>query len=127
MPVGGMMLDKKTNAVLQVIVETVGENYKVVPKSNILEQLPQRLGVDMQSLQSMISFLQNNQFVDVKYQDKEEICLAATVKALNYRQEEKASAMPTKITFKQIALLLGGVFLAAFLGALAAVFVGKLL
>lgn len=121
------MLDKKTDAVLRLLVEEAGESYKVLSKSQLLAQLPTRLRVDEQALSGILSFLKDNEYLDVKYQDKDEICLAATVKATNYKENEKNLIQRANISVGQVILLITGVFLAAFLGALIATVVGKLI
>lgn len=120
------MLDKKTDAVLRLLVDKVGESYKVINKNQLLNALPEKLRFDMPNLLNELTFLQNNEYIDVKYQDKEEICLAVTVKASNYTQNVKSVFSKATITTRQIILLIGGVFAAAFLGALAAILIGRL-
>ena len=121
------MLDKKTDAVLELLTEKAGNSYKVLNKKQILDELPQKYKIDAQSLLGIITFLKENEYVDVKYQDKEEICICTTVKAESYAEGEKNITQKAKITKGQLGLLLFGVFLAAFLGALVATIIGKLL
>lgn len=120
------MLDKKTDAVLELLTQKVGNSYKVLSKTQILEDLPQKLGIDMQGLLNIINFLKENEYVDVKYQDKDEVCLTTTVKAESYVEGEKEITQKAKITNGQVGLLILGVFLAAFFGAFAATLIGKL-
>ena len=121
------MLDKKTDAVLELLTEKAGNSYKVLNKNQLLDQLPKKLGIDMQGLLGIITFLKENEYVDVKYQDKEEICICTTVKAESYVEGEKNITQKAKITNGQVGLLMLGVFLSAFLGALVAVIIGNLL
>lgn len=121
------MLDRKTDAVLIYLTKTVGNSYKVLNKNQILEELPKKLGLDMQTLTGIITFLKENEYVQVKYQDKEEICITTTVKAESYVVGEKDITQKAKITNGQVWFLLLGVFFAAFLGALIATLIGKLL
>lgn len=120
------MLDKKSDAVLELLIAKAGKTYKVLNKNQLLDELPKKLHIDMQSLLGIITFLKENEYVDVKYQDKEEICLTTTVKAESYTEGEKNITQKAKITNGQVGLLFLGVFLAAFLGALAAILIGKL-
>ena len=121
------MLDKKTEAVLKLLIYTVGESYKVINKSQLLAQLPAKVRPDVRGLQNILTFLKENEFIDVKYQDKDEICLSATVKASNYNEKENNIIERANISALQVTLLLVGVFLAAFAGSLLAVFIGRLL
>ena len=120
------MLDKKTDAVLTLLTQKVGNGYKVLNKAQLLEDLPKKMDIDMQGLLGIITFLKENEYIDVKYQDKEEICLSITVKAESYVDGEKDLTQKAKITNGQVWLLMLGVFLAAFLGAFAATLIGKL-
>lgn len=120
------MLDKKTETVLRILTEKVGESYKVMNKKQLLADIPTRFNMDEQSLLATINFLKEDDYLDVKYQDKEEICLAVTVKATSYAENEKNMVERANISAKQTVLLFVGVFFAAFLGALIAVLVGKL-
>lgn len=120
------MLDKKTDAVLELLNQKAGNSYKVLNKTQLLEELPKRLEIDMQGLLGIITFLKENEYVDVKYQDKEEICISTTVKAESYVEGEKNITQKAKITNGQVGLLILGVFLAAFFGAFAAMLIGKL-
>lgn len=119
------MLDKKTDAVLQLLAEKTSDGYRVLNKEQLLGELPPKMHIDMQALLNIINFLKEDEYIDVKYQDKEEICLTATVKAQSYRDGEKNIVQQAHITGKQVLLILLGVFLAAFAGALAATLLGK--
>ena len=120
------MLDKKTDAVLELLTQKAGNSYKVLNKKQILDELPSKYKIDSQSLLGIITFLKENEYVDVKYQDKEEICICTTVKAESYTEGEKNITQKAKITYGQLSLLLLGVFLAAFFGTLIATIIGKL-
>ncbi len=120
------MLDKKTDAVLQSVAKLAGSGYTVLEKQQILQSLPTKYHADMENLCSILSFLKENGYVDVKYQDKESICLAVTVKAQNQMEGLKDTA-GAKIVGNQFGLLLGLVCLASFVGAFLAVLLGKIL
>lgn len=121
------MLDKKSDAVLELITAKAGNTYKVLSKSQLVDELPSKLNIDVQSLLNIITFLKENKYVDVKYQDKDEICLSATVKAESYVDGEKDVTPKATITNGQITVLLLAMFVAAFVGTILANIVGKLL
>ena len=120
------MLDKKTDAVLQLLTQKCGNTYKVLDKNQIVAELPKKLGIDVQGLLAIIAFLKENEYVDVKYQDKDEICLCCTVKAESYTDGEKNMEQKAKITNAQVWVLWVGVFVMAFLGSFIATLIGKL-
>lgn len=121
------MLDKKTDAVLELLAKKAESGYKVLDKNQLVSELPAKLKIDLQGLLGIISFLKENEYIDVKYQDKDEICLCITVKAESYVEGEKDITQKAKITTGQVSVLFLGMFLASFLGALIATFIGKLL
>lgn len=121
------MLDKKTDAVLELISEKAGNSYKILNKRDLLNELPSKLEVDESAFAAIIAFLKDNEYVDVKYQDKDEICIAATVKAESYAEGEKNIQQKAKITNGQLGFLVTIMFLASFLGAFIATLIGKLI
>ena len=120
------MLDKKTDAVLQLLIQKCGNTYKVLEKKQIVAELPAKLNIDAQGLLAIVAFLKENEYVDVKYQDKDEICICCTVKAESYMEGEKDMTQKAKITNGQVGVLWLGAFLAAFVGSLVATLIGKL-
>lgn len=120
------MLDKKMTAVLSMLAEQVGYSYKVVKKQQLLEALPKKYQMDADTFVNIVAFLKENDYLVVKYQDKDDICLALTVKAETLLDGENEMAVKSKITGGQIWFIFIGAFLAAFLGAFAAVLVGNL-
>ncbi len=121
------MLDKKTDTVLRLLMDKAKENYKVLNKKQLLAELPPKLHLDEQGMLATINFLKENEYVDVKYQDKDEICLATTVKASSYGENAGNVIQRANISAKQAVLLTVCVFLAAFCGALLAILIGKAL
>ncbi len=120
------MLDKKMEAVLQALLNLTGNSYKVLNKQGILQGLPRRLKIDINTLGAIFSFLAENDFIDVKYQDKDEICLCTTIKAESYVSGDKMQQRASLST-KQNLLLFGGMFLSSFIGAFVAILLAKLL
>lgn len=121
------MLDKKMTMVLKMLSEKVGYGYKVVKKQTLLECLPKKCKINADTFNSVLTYLKENDYVVVKYQDKEDICLTLTVKAESYLEGEQEVAVKSKIALGQAWILFAGVFVAAFLGALAAFAIAKLL
>lgn len=121
------MLDKKMTAVLKMLSEKVGYGYKVVKKQTLLDALPKRLKINDDTFNSILTYLKQNDYVVVKYQDKDDVCLTLTVKAESYLEGEQEVAVKSKIATGQAAALFIGVFLAAFLGTFVAEVIFKLL
>ena len=120
------MLDKKMEAVLQALLNLAGNSYKVLNKQGILQSLPRKLNIDSNTLGAIFSFLSENDFIDVKYQDKDEICLCTTIKAESYVTGDKMQQRASLST-KQNVWLTAGMFISSFLGAFVARLIAKLL
>ena len=120
------MLDKKTDAVLELLFDKTQNSYKVLNKAQIIAELPQKLKIDAAAFSAILTFLTENEYIGVKYQDKDEICVSTTVKAESYLDGERDMQQKAKITNTQVSLLFVGVFIAAFVGALVASLIGKL-
>ena len=121
------MLDKKTDAVLNLLVEKAGDGYSVLNKEQLLAEIPSKYNLDIQALLNILNFLKEDEYIDVKYQDKDEICISCTVKAESYMEGEKDMTQKAKISNGQVGLLFFGVFLAAFIGSIIATLIGRLL
>ena len=120
------MLDKKMEAVLQALLNLAGNSYKVLNKQGIVQSLPRKLNIDSNTLGAIFSFLSENDFIDVKYQDKDEICLCTTIKAESYVTGDKMQQRASLST-KQNVWLTAGMFISSFLGAFVAILIAKLL
>lgn len=121
------MLDKKNETVLSMLRDKAPNGYHVLNKTELLDSLPKRSNIDERALSDIIAYLKTNGFVDVKYQDKDDVCLCVLTKTDNYFRTERNHVEKTKITNGQIWFLFGGMFLASFLGAFFAILLGKLL
>ena len=121
------MLDKKSEILLSELKRIVPNGYKVLTKSEIIDMLPVKMQGNSQSVDEQLTFLYNNGYIDIKYRDKDEVCLCLTLKTDSYLSTERNRVEKTRITDGQLWLLFGGMFLAAFLGALVATLIGKLL
>ena len=113
-------------AVLEMLSTEVGYSYKVVNKQQLVEALPKKYQMDVDTFVNILSFLKENEYIVVKYQDKDDICLTLTVKAETLLAGEKEVAVKSKITVGQVWLMFLGVFLAAFCGSMCAVLIGNL-
>ncbi len=117
------MLDKKTEQILGVLRNNIGTNFKVVNKADILSWMPEKLRMDKETLAATMIYLKEKDYLTVKYQDKDEICLAVTVRAESYLENDKNTAEKTNLSVKQY----GFVFLFGFLGAFAGSMIALLL
>lgn len=120
------MLDKKTEAVLQVLSEQAKDGYTVLQKQQLIALVPQKYQLDTKTFCSTISFLKEQGYVDVKYQDRDAVCLSVTVKTRNHL-EGLGETRGAKIVGNQFGLLLALVGACAFVGAFVASLLAKLI
>lgn len=122
-----IMLDKKSETLLSALKQVVPSGYKVLTKSEVIDMMPVKMQGNRQTLDEQLTFLYNNGYIDIKYRDKDEVCLCLTLKADSYFSTERNRVEKARITNSQLWILFGGMFLAAFLGAFVATLIAKLL
>ena len=117
------MLDERAFALLDIInFECGGGGYKVFFIKDLLSCLPKHLLVNEDQLFGCIETLADHQYINVKYQDQNEICLTSLVKGRlesENRLDEKIERLETNkknFLFSFLGGVLGGV--CAFLLAL---------
>ncbi|MBQ2804466.1 MAG: hypothetical protein IJF10_01165, partial [Clostridia bacterium] len=93
----------------------------------ILESFPNRANVSADTLKLALMFLKEQGYVEIKYQDKQEICLCCTVKTESLLEGQTEATAKTTMSAKQFAVLCGATFLCAFLGSFLAHVVANLL
>ncbi len=113
------MPDKKTLAILQTLHQLAGSTYTVLEKRKIVESFPKSAKISAETLKLALVFLKEQGYVEIKYQDKEEICLCCTVKTESLLDGQLATAK-TSMSTRQFAWLCGAMFLCAFLGSFVA-------
>ena len=119
------MLDKSTAKFLKILAQTCADgSYKIIEKAELARDLSPR---DPSGLDKMISYLKDNEMVDVKYSDETVYCLTVlprgrvTVEALHHNSPD---APP--LANRTMLLLVGSCFLAAVLGALIGTLIANL-
>ena len=107
------MLDERAVALLDIInLECNNGGYKVFFIKDLLSSFPKRLFVDEAQLLECIEVLSLHQYISVKYQDQNEICLTTLIKG----RLDSENRLDAKIeNLQQIKRL----FFASFLGAIA--------
>ncbi len=115
------MLDKKTEKILYVLNEQIGTNYKVVEKQTLM----QTLNIQKDELAKVLNMLKQREYITVNYQDKDDICLAMTLKAQTYFVGKEADTDKASLSKLQLLLLFVFTFAGAFFGAFFAILLAK--
>ena len=119
------MFDKKTHHVLVYLqTQCQGGLYKVFDKQDIIDAMPKRYGMTMQDVCDVVDFLQRNDYVVLKYQDDEQICVALTPRAYGVLLKDSSHTEKPKFDKKIYWIVAFVAFTASFLGVVAAKFLG---
>ena len=108
------MLDLKSNLVLKILQkECRNGGYKIIDKSDIISAMPAKQRVDEDGLENIITILENNECVHVKYDDEQVYCLCVlpASEKINAEYEKQKKQKPTFWVFAIICLffsLIGG-------------------
>ncbi len=75
------MLDKRCFALLNAIVSVCdGSGYKIFSLSELIDKLPDYLGVESEGLNEALNSLSEHELISIKYFDEKEICLRPLIK-----------------------------------------------
>jgi len=114
------MLDKLCKKILKILEKLCNLNsYSIIEINEILQLLS--LDVEMDVLCKYIKFLSDNEYIDVKYMDDKQVCLAILPKAKGIEEEAKedkklyAKCIRMMIISSLLSLIFG--FVGAFLGS----------
>ncbi|MEG1499611.1 MAG: hypothetical protein RR400_00860 [Clostridia bacterium] len=120
------MIDKRSQTLLNYINKECAEgSYKTLEICDIIGCFDKKLKVDKDLVFQVLTNLEINEFVDVKYHDNNVVCLAPLPKGrfeferFNENKQIKASSKQAKNN--QIVLIFFSAFLGAFLGCLVAI------
>lgn len=69
------MIDKKSLALLKTIINQTDSGYKVFSIEELCLNTPKQFNMDANEFNGCIEILVENEYVSVKYQDDNEICL----------------------------------------------------
>lgn len=110
------MLDKRCLALLKIINEQCADSgYKIFSFQELISLMPNHFGVDESVVCLCIKTLIEHEYISVKYQDEQEICLVPLVKgrlvfenAID-EQVERGRAEKKYFVYSFIGAILGGV------------------
>lgn len=89
------MLDIKTKLVLKILIkECPSGRYKIVDGRDILSALPQRYRIDMDTLDRLLTYLERQEMISIKYDDEGLYCMS--VLPLGYEEGAKTLAKQKK-------------------------------
>lgn len=113
------MIDTKTKLVLGILVKECGnDSYKIIDASDIIMALPRHFRIDSTSVKHILTHLENQDMISIKYEDDDTYCVAVLPMGFEALENQKPKLMKTrKLSEKQISwLTIFFSFLSAFLG-----------
>ena len=75
------MLDERTLTLLNIINEQcLNGGYKIFEIENLISSFPKPFSVDRQDLNECLFILSSREYINIKYQDEQEVCLSVLSK-----------------------------------------------
>ena len=113
------MLDEKTGALLAVIDERCGEGYKIMEERELEERLAPYGGADRGELRAMLSFLEAERYIEIRYAEDGLYCVKPLAEGRKYFEQERLRERNSRVRRRDGFLLsFTGALLGGFLGAL---------
>lgn len=112
------MLDLRSKEILKFLVDECNDGaYKIIDADEIIDSLPQNIRIDSENLTQTIKYLENREYISVKYADNQQFCLTplpfgrqfVETEEIQNDKQKNFSKLSTKICFF--------VFIFAFLGS----------
>lgn len=83
------MLDIKSKLILKILIkECPSGRYKIVDGKDIISAMPQRYRIDLEGLDEMLSYLERQEMISIKYDDDGIYCM--NVLPLGYEEGAKS-------------------------------------
>ena len=113
------MLDEKTGALLAAINERCGEGYKIIEERELEERLAPRGGADRGEIRAMLSFVEAERFIEIRYAEDGLYCVRPLAEGKKYFEQERLRERNFRVRRRDEFLLsFSGALLGGFLGAL---------
>ncbi len=111
------MFDKQFIRLVNSLIKLCDYNtYKVLE----LQEISALSKTPMDDLNAKLSYLHDNEIIDVKYNDGKEVCMCVFKRARGLVEHDNLPQSTTKLPHKWIAILMGASLLMGFVGGLLA-------
>lgn len=115
------MLDKRSEALLRIINRECNEgSYKVIDVDDIIRLMPSKFKVDLDTINQLMNYLKNCEYVSIKYSDKEVFCVSPLPRGrrmFEVEREEKQLSKKKVVKFFTMSMLYLLLIFGACLGA----------
>ncbi len=116
------MLDKKSTSVLKALNKlALNSAYKVVTSDEILMNLSQKSQFDADTINEIISYLEKQEYINIKFSEENTYCYSLLPKARIYLEQETGKGKPKQ--FKLPVLNYIFIIIASFVGTMLALLI----
>jgi hypothetical protein len=121
------MLDKRSEALLRIINRECSEgSYKVIEIDDVIRLMPSKFKVDFDTVNHLMGYLKNGEYISIKYSDKEVFCVSPLPRGRRIFEVEKEEKKVSKkkllkfilISFVYLMLIFGACLGAAYVATL---------
>ena len=121
------MLDKLNTKIVKVLNGMCDNSstYKILSLNDIIQKVGKNFNIDVESLTKNLEFLSSRDYIDVKYIDEKDVCLALLSKARIHDEELEGIRKEKNKYYKLATFSAVMSALAAFLGAFLAIVLFK--
>jgi len=123
-----MELDKRTALLLNTVNEACADGkYKILEEDELLTSIPEKIGMDKDSLQKTMQYLADNRYLDIKYCEEGVYCVCPLPDGRLYFEREQDLKSDKSRRRRDIVLLTTiGAFVGAFVGSVIAFLITSL-
>lgn len=126
------MMDTKTKLVLKILANECRDgNYKIVETSDIILSLPKHYRMDFEAIKHILSYLERQDIISIKYDDDGVYCLAVLPYGFEILESEKSNLIrkdkskEQKINITTVILSFISALIGTILGIIACYFIIK--
>ncbi len=126
------MMDTKTKLVLKILANECRDgNYKIVETSDIILSLPKHYRMDFEAIKHILSYLERQDIISIKYDDDGVYCLAVLPYGFEILESEKSNLIrkdkskEQKINITTVILSFVSALIGTILGIIACYFIIK--
>lgn len=126
------MIDTKTKLVLKILVNECRDNsYKIVEIPDIIMALPKRFRMDSEAIKHILTYLEHQDMISIKYEDDDVYCLAVLPYGFEVLELDKPKYIKSenkkekKLNWASIFLSFFSAFFGTSLGILVCYFILK--
>lgn len=118
-------MDKRSERLLKFINEIGGESYKVIELTEVISKMPSKYNFTIQDIQNILNFLNQREYIDIKFVDDKNMCVASLPKGRLYFENILKQNQVTKAYRKLFitSIIVSGIM--SFVGAFLAIYLFK--